>query len=118
MTIISVQGSSVPSGEYVAVLDSVEQKKHFFGGAESERIHFGFKVTEGPLKGRSVYGFTPSNPKIGTKLHKFLSNLKGRELTINEEIDPEDFINERFKITVAATSNGKTQVTNFTRYEG
>lgn len=112
---IIIQENTASSGQHIAILDSIHQQKHFFSGQESERFHFKFKIIEGDSKDLFVFGFTPTNPKVGTKLHTFLCSFAGKKLLANENINLSLFIGQKYLVTVNPSKSGKNQVDSFSK---
>lgn len=91
----------VDEGIYAAKVKSIEKKDGKFG----DYYQVSFKITEEEFEGKTVNGNMPAEIEVGNKTYKWASILLGRELEVDEELDPDDLVGKSCKVAVEHNSN-------------
>ena len=110
MTIFTTTDNTIPEGMYLASFEGVEQIE----GPWGTRLQWKFKIAEGEHAGATASAFSGTdNATIKSNLCKFLCSLKGVSPQAGLECDPDDFVNQQYRITVGTTDSGSTKIVSF-----
>jgi len=98
---------SVPVGTYHArLLGNKEMPPSTKYPDSKPSFAWEFEIIEGPHAGKVSSRFTPQNVSTGNGLGKLMSELLGRGIVSNEEIDTARLINKNYLITVGRSADG------------
>ena len=114
MTSYTTTDNTIPEGMYLASFEGVEP----ISGQWGERLCWRFKLADadvnGDYAGATAAAFSGSvNATIRSNLCKFLCSLKGVPSQAGLECDPDDFVNQQYRITVGETDSGSTKIVSF-----
>ena len=108
-----------PEGMY-GHTELVEVKK--VDGKFGAQLRGTFKVSAGDHEGKVIsqwapiaYEGEPVVPRMSNKLGRLLSNLAGRPIDSEEEVDPEDFVGGSYTIVVKSNGDGKAMIDSVVR---
>lgn len=108
MVAFTIRNAGVPVGEYLAEFVEAEERVHEKYGPG---ILFKFKVCDGgEFDGREVGRTTSTDPTPKNACGKVLGWLAGVKPADNMQVDPDDFVGDRYRIIVAETDSGSTRV--------
>ena len=89
----------VPSGIYPGRFEGTEERESERGGY----VRWGWRIVEGKLAGRMVFGNTSMNFGPQAKARKWLESMLDRQIEPGEDVDPEDQIGKTYTIRVENT---------------
>lgn len=104
---LEVSSTGPPEGTYSASFAGVEQCQHSEFG---QGLRWKFFVVQGDHAGQVASRVTGVKPSRENACGRVLSSLLGRELTIGEHVELEDFVGRTYLVTVAPAKNGGTRV--------
>ena len=110
MAVLRVSDSdySVPTGTYSARLLGYTEKPPSVQFPDSGNSYvWEFDIIEGAQAGKRASRWTPTKLTTGNNFGKFVREMLGRPLVVNEDVDPDTFINKKFTITVGPSADGK-----------
>ena len=110
MAVLRVSDSdySVPTGTYSARLLGYTEKPPSVQFPDSGNSYvWEFDIIEGAQAGKRASRWTPTKLTTGNNFGKFVREMLGRTLVVNEDVDPDTFINKKFTITVGPSADGK-----------
>jgi hypothetical protein len=110
MAVLTVGSGGVPVGNYTATFAGTEVQPANKEKSYPPGIRWKFTIDAGPCAGQTASRITGSVPSPKNNCGKVLSGLLGRPLREGEQIDPDQFLNKRYMVVVAATEGGATRV--------
>jgi hypothetical protein len=100
---LKVTSGGVPPGNYTATFAGVDPATHDKYGPG---LRWKFTITAGPCAGKVASRVTGQSPSAKNGCGKILSGLLGRPLEVDEEIDPQEFVNRSYLVVVSAGETG------------
>jgi hypothetical protein len=110
MAILTVSEGGVPPGTYAATFLGVEPQPENKDRGFPPGLRWRFKITSGTLAGQIASRVTGPAPSPKNSCGKMLASLLGRQLTPQEQIDPQKLVGQPFTVVVAAGQLGGTRV--------
>lgn len=110
MAVLRVSDSdySVPTGTYSARLLGYTEKPPSVQFPDSGNSYvWEFDIIEGAQAGKRASRWTPTKLTMSNNFGKLVREMLGRPLVVNEDVDPDTFINKKFTITVGPSADGK-----------
>ena len=103
MSVIEVQESEVPAGDYEGAFVDVAKKDFGHG----PKYQWQFRVTSGEYEGKTLSGFTGIEPTTANKLGRFLAWLAGQNApSAGLSVDPSDYIGRTYTLHYAVPRGG------------
>lgn len=106
---LKVQQAGVPAGTYMAKFAGVEMTNHIEYG---KGLRFTFEIMEGPCAGMKASRVTSAVPTPKNNAGRMLSDLTGKPLKPQDEVDVNQYLGGAYRITVEETNGGASRVRN------
>ena len=112
-TIQESGGDGVPAGTYQA---EFAEFNHELETSNGKAIRWAFTTDDG----RTVSGLSDreSPPTTKNKTGRWLAAISGKPLTAGVEVDPTDYIGQRYLLIVADKGNGIGKLETFSKIDG
>jgi hypothetical protein len=110
MALLTVSEGGVPPGTYSATFVGTEPQPENKERGFPPGLRWRFKISAGPLAGQIASRVTGPAPSPKNGCGKMLSGLLGRQLTPQEQVDPEKLVGQPCSIVVAPGQMGGTRV--------
>lgn len=96
--------TSVPEGEYDALLEAVDEQEAPYGPVN--RYEFRLSGAEG-IEGRKVTGLTSTYMAENTKKGRWVTAILGRVPSVGDRISEQDLLNKPCRVVVAHKTDAK-----------
>jgi hypothetical protein len=110
MGLLTVSEGGVPPGTYAATFLGVEAQPENKERGFPPGLRWRFKIAGGSMTGQVASRVTGPAPSPKNSCGKILAGLLGRQLSPQEQIDPEKLVGQQFTIVVAAGQMGGSRV--------